>query len=342
MALFNRPILKNRGMPTLSLQVKPSAKARGGTPLIVRWAWGNVCVPLFLFTFVLSQLITTPLFAQDLKNRTEEMYPFGTIIIASEPLPDKVYGAQKNKIMVSVMFIEKGTTNVFINSVGTGFVSDKPGIILTARHLLELSLINAQEQKNERIKTNPKFDFEYIFMGTIVTDKEWIKFPLSLSAIGEKGTLKDVMALSPDNKTMELARMVGDSFNPNPYNVLMRTSKFADAKIGEKVYISGFAPSTAVYIGKDNKPVPVYLGLINHTFVAEVDMLLPEMPGQKTGVQTIYQLRNHAEPGFSGGKVMNKEGETIGMTIAISHEKNFIYTISSKDIQDFLKENKLK
>lgn len=323
MALFNRRLSMNRGMPTLSLK-------------------GGVCVPLFLFTFVVLQLITSPLYAQNLKNRTDDMYPLGTVVIASESLPDKVYDAQKNKIMVSVMFVEKGTTNVFINSVGTGFVSESPGVILTARHLLDLSLVEAQKQKSEKIKTNPKFDFQYLFVGTIVTDRGWLKFPLSLVAIGEKGTLKDMMALRADAKTMEMARTVGDSLEPNYYNMLMRTSKFADADLGERVYVSGFAPSTAEYLDKNDRPVPVYMDLINHTFIAEVDALLPEMPGYKTGIKTIYRLRNHAESGFSGGKVMNGDGNVVGMTIAISHEKNFIYIISAKDIKDFLKENKLK
>ena len=129
MALLYRTLYLNRGMPTLSLQ-------------------GSVCVPLFLFIFVLSQLTATSLYAQDLKNRTEEMYPFGTVIISSESLPDKVYESQKDKIMVSVLFVEKGTNNVFINSVGTGFVPEKnPGVIVTVRHLLDKSLIDAENIK---------------------------------------------------------------------------------------------------------------------------------------------------------------------------------------------------
>lgn len=332
----------NRGMPTLSLQVKPSVEALGGTPLIARWAWGGVCVPLFLFIFVLSQLIASPLFAQDLRNRTDEMYPFGTVIISSESLPDKVYEAQDDKFMISVMFVEKGTTNVFFNYSGTGFTTERPGIVLTARHLLDWSLIDAENFKKERIKTNPKFDFEFVFIGTIITDRAWVRFPLSLAAIGEKGTLMDMMALRVDPQTMEKARMVGDVFNPNPYSMLMRTSKFADAKVGNKVYVSGFAPGTAEYLDKYDESVSVYMDLINHTFVAEVEALLPEMPGYKTGVKTIYRLRNHAESGFSGGKVMNEDGNVIGITIALSHDKNFIYAISSKDIKDFLRDNKLR
>lgn len=152
MTLLYRTLYMNRGMPTLSLQ-------------------GSVCVPLFLFIFVFSQLISIPLYAQDLKNRTDEMYPFGTVIISSEPLPDKVYEAQDNKFMISVMFVEKGTSNVIINSVGCGFTSETPGVVLTARHLFNQSLIKAEEEKNEKIKTNPKFDFEYVFVGTIVTDR---------------------------------------------------------------------------------------------------------------------------------------------------------------------------
>jgi len=327
MTLFNRQFFTNRGMPTLSLQ-------------------GSVCVPLFLFIFVLSQLIATPLYAQDLKNRTEEMYPFGTVIISAESLPNKVYESQKDKILIEVIFVEKGTTNVFINSVGTGYVTETPGVVITVRHLLDRSLIDAENIKNNKIKSNPNFDYAYVFRGTIITNTAWIRFPLFLTAIGEKGTLKDIMALKADPRIMENARAVGDIFNPNPYSILMRTSKFADAKIGEKVYISGFAPGTAEYLNENDEPIPVYLDLINYTFPAEVTALLPEMPGNKTGVKTIYRLayrlNDGAEPGFSGGKVINKEGEIIGMTMAVSHEKTFIYILSSKDTKDFLKNNKLK
>mgnify|MGYP001610987809 CR=1 FL=1 len=54
----------------------------------------------------------------------------------------------------------------------------------------------------------------------------------------------------------------------------------------------------------------------------------------------LYELRDSAEPGFSGGKVINNQGQTVGMTIAMT--KNFVYAISSKDIKQFLKDNKLK
>lgn len=342
MALFNRRLSLNRGMPTLSLQVKPSAKARGGTPLIARWAWGGVCVPLFLFIFVLSQFVSTPLFAQDLRNRTADIFHMGRVIISSESLPDPVYESQKNKILISVLFIEKGHDTSFITSVGTGFVTENPGTIITARHLLDLSIVDAEKIKSEKIKSNPKFDYGYMFMGTIITDKEWLNFPLTLVAVGGKGTLKDVMALKVDSKTMEKAQMVGDTFYQNPLRLLMKTTKFADADIGEKVYISGFAPSVAQYVDKNNQLVPVYADFIDHTFPAEVEAVITDMPGNKTGVKVLYRLRDHAEPGFSGGKVLNSQGQVIGMTVAASVSRNFIYALSSKDIRDFLKENKLK
>lgn len=280
--------------------------------------------------------------AQNLKNRTEEMYPFGTVIISKESLPDKVYEAQKNKILISVVFFEKETSNTIISSVGTGFVTENSGIIVTARHLLDGLMVSMEKMKNEKIKSNPKFDYGYMFIGTIITDTAWIRFPLSLAAIGEKGTLKDIMALRVDTITMERARAIGDALDSNPFSVLTKTSKFADADIGEKVYISGFAPGVTEYFNKNNEVVPVYLDLINHTFIAETEALLPEIPGNKTGVKIIYRLYDSAEPGFSGGKVVNKDGNVIGMTIAASRERNFIYAISSKDIRAFLKDNKLK
>ncbi len=310
-------------MPTLSLQ-------------------GSVCVPLFLFTFVLSQLITTPLFAQDLRNRTADIFHMGRVIISSESLPDPVYEAQKNKILISVLFIAKGSDTSFITSVGTGFVTESPGTIVTARHLLDMSILDAEKYKADKLKSDPKFDYGYVFMGTIITDKEWLNFPLSLVAVGEKGTLRDIMALRVDTKTMENAQMIGDSFFQNPLRLLMKTSKFADADIGEKVYISGYSPSVSEYLDKNNKLVPVYADFIDHTFIAETEAIITDMPINKTGIKVMYRLRDHAEPGFSGGKVLNAQGHVIGMTIASSISKNFIYVLSSKDIRDFLKENKLK
>jgi len=321
MTLF---LSKNRDMPTLSLK-------------------GSVCVPLFLFVLALSQLITAPLFAQDLRNRTEEMYPFGKIIISSESLPDKVYEAQKNKILISVVFLEKGTSNIITNSVGTGYVSETAGVIVTARHLLMEIIPEMEKVKAEKRKTNPLFDYEYVFMGTLITSSAWTNFPLYLVAIGEQGTLKDMMVLKTDVATMEKARRIGNFANPNPYAILLKTSRFSDAKVdGSRVYISGFGPVTAGYFDKNNRPVSVFVDLINHTFSAEIEALLPEMPENKTGVKIMYRLRDSAEPGFSGGKVMNDQGQVIGMTIAVSISKNFVFVISSKDIKEFLKDNGLK
>ena len=297
---------------------------------------------LFVFLFASLQLITTPLFAQDLKNRTEEMYPFGTVIIAKEPLPDKVYQAQKNKIIVSVIFLEKGTSNAITSSVGTGFVTESPGVIVTARHLLNEALPEMEKIKAERIKSNPKFDYEYMFMGTIITNTAWINFPLYLVAVGEKGTLKDIMVLRIDVATIQRAQIAGDIFNPNPYGMLLKTSKFADSKLGEEVYISGFAPVTTEYLDKNNQPVSVYMDLINFTFPAEVTAPISDMPGNRAGIKKFYRLLDSAEPGFSGGKVINNDGYVTGMTIAMSIARNFVYVISSQDIKQFLKDNKIK
>lgn len=282
------------------------------------------------------------IFAQGLKNRTEEMYPFGTVIISSESLPDKVYESQKNKILVSVRFVEKETSNIITSSVGSGFVTKIPGIIITVRHLFDRPLTDVEKIKNEKIKSNPQFDFNYMFMGTIITDTAWINFPLFLAAVGEKGAFKDMLALRTDVETMQKAQIVGDVFSPNPYQILMRTSKFADAKTKDKVYITGFAPGIVEYLDKNNNPVSVYADLINHTFPAEVEVPITNMPVNRAGVKILYRLRDSAEPGFSGGKVMNNDGEVIGMTLAMSPSKNFIYAISSKDIEQFLKDNKIK
>ncbi len=303
--------------------------------------WRSNCVPLFLFLLVFSQSFVIPLYAQD-RNRTENMYHFGKIIISNQSLPDRVYDAQKNKIIVSIVFVEKGTSNTILSSVGTGYVSETPGVIVTARHVLREALAEAERVKSEKIKSNPKFDYEYVSMGTIVTDKAWLNFPLSLVAAGELGTFKDMMVLKTDAATMQRAQIIGDIMDPNPYNILMKTFKFADADVGEKVYISGFAPVVADYPDKNNQSIPSYADMLNYTFSAEVIAKIDDMPINKAGIKLLYRLHDSAEPGFSGGMVLNDRGQVVGMTISMTKSQNFIYIISSKDIKQFLKDNKLK
>lgn len=296
--------------------------------------------PRALLIVVFLQLIAYPLFAQDLKNRTEEMYHLGKVIISSEPLPDKVYEAQKNKFLVNIIFLEKGTTKVLTSGLATGFVADKPGVILTARHLLIDSMREMDLLKTERIKTNPQFDYDYMFMGTIITPTAWINFPLFLTAVGENGTMKDIMALRTDLQTMTLAHQWGDVITPNPLSILLRTFEFVDANLGEKVYISGFAPIVGEVPNKNKSDSSVYVDLINFTFLGEVVAKIENMPVNNNGPDLIYRLRDSAEPGFSGGLVLNAKGQVLGITMSMS--KNFIYIVSSKDLKDFLKENKLK
>lgn len=327
---------KSRGMPTLSLKASvPYRRSASG-------AWGRVCVLLFLFICVILQLTPTPLFAQDTRNRTSDMYHLGRIITSSESLPDRVYDAQKYKFFISVLYLEKGTDNVITSGTGSGFTSNIPGIILTARHVVSESIPEADKIKTEMMKTNPRFDYTYSFMGTIMTSERWVNFPLTLAATGEEGTFKDILALRVNMQTMLQARVAGDVINSNPLNILMRPSEFADANVGDKVYISGFAPVVAGFKDKNKNPISVYVDLINFTFPAEVTAKIEDMPINKAGVKLLYRLRDGAEPGFSGGMVVNARGQVIGMTVAISSSKNFVYAISSKDIKDFLKDNRLR
>ncbi len=276
---------------------------------------------------LLCVLLNPPnLLAQDLRNRTEVMYPLGTVIIAKEPLPNRVYRSQKDKIIVSVTCFEKGTTNIVTSSSGTGFVSEVPGLIVSARHLIKDG------------------DYDHVFTGIIVTEKEWIRFPISLVAKGEPGKYKDIMVLRVDPITMELAWAESiDVFDTNPYRLLLRTSEFADAKVdGKKVYISGFSSTVGGYFDENNQDVSFLMDLINFTFPAEVTASITNMPVNKTGTKKIFRLLDSAEPGFSGGKVMNEDGKVIGMTVAATTANNFIYVFSSQDIKQFFKNNRLK
>jgi len=291
-----------------------------------------------LLLFVL--LHPSDILAQDMRNRTEEMYRFGRVIIATEPLPDKVYEAQKRKFVISVIFSEKGTNNEIISGIGTGFTTDQPGVIITARHLLSETIRDMDVLKAERIKTNPGFDYTYTFKGTIITRDSWIDFPLTLAAAGEAGTLKDMMALKVGIRTIEQALISGDIKSPNPLGILMRTFEFADASLGEKVFISGYAPILTQLPDKNNNITSIYVDLINFTSPAEITAKIEGMPVNKNGISLMYRMRDGAEPGYSGGLVMNAKGQVVGIISAMS--KNFVYAISSKDIKNFLKDNELR
>ena len=326
---------KNRGMPTLSLQaIVPNRCNASG-------AWSSVCVPLFLLVFLQFACPFT-VQAQNLKNRTEEMHRLGLVVISSENLPEEVYRTQKNKVVVTIVFTEKGTQNEIVTSMGSGFVGPKAGLIFTARHLLTQGLTEAEEIKSKKIKNNPNFDYEYDFMGTMITEETWTNFPLFIVATGKIDTYQDIILLRTDSETIQKARDIKNFSITNPHRILLNISRFADAKLGEKVYVSGFSPLVGEYLDRTNKLTYIFMDLINYTFSAEITAQISDMSVNRKGVKMLYRLNNSAEPGFSGGMVLNTGGEVIGMSIAMSQSKNFVYAISSKDLREFLKTNKIE
>ena len=254
------------------------------------------------------------------------MHRMGTVIIAKEPLPDAVYRSQKDKILISATYFEKGTSKVVLSTSGTGFVPEISGLVITVRHLIKFEA-----------------DYDYLFMGTIITDLEWINFPLYLVAKGETGTYKDIIVLRPDPITMEKAWGKYDLDNPNPYRMLLKTSELVDAKVdGKKVYISGFSSGVGEYLEADKQPTPILIDLVNFTFSTEITASITSMPVNRVGIKKLLRLSDGVEQGFSGGKVMNENGQVIGMTIAMSDAENFTFAFSSQDIKQFFKDHNLK
>jgi len=264
------------------------------------------------------------------------------VVISSENLPEEVYRTQKNKVVVTIVFTEKGTQNEIVTSMGSGFVGPKAGLIFTARHLLTQGLTEAEEIKSKKIKNNPNFDYEYDFMGTMITEETWTNFPLFIVATGKIDTYQDIILLRTDSETIQKARDIKNFSITNPHRILLNISRFADAKLGEKVYVSGFSPLVGEYLDRTNKLTYIFMDLINYTFSAEITAQISDMSVNRKGVKMLYRLNNSAEPGFSGGMVLNTGGEVIGMSIAMSQSKNFVYAISSKDLREFLKTNKIE
>ena len=307
-----KPLLsKNRGMPTLSL--------KGG-------------VGVFLFFVLLHLGSALPTTAQDLSNRSERMVGLGEVVIADAPLPDKVFQAQKHKIIVQVTLIDRKDPSFRQVSMGTGTIIGA-GTILTNRHVWD----GAKPAMAGR---------EYVseFSGLILAENHIAEFPLRLVGVGEVGTFRDFMVLQTGPEIMQRAVPPNTPTEPNPYWILRNNEMglVNKVKVGERVYLTGYSPVFSKINNADGLVFEAYIDFINYTFPAEVVAKIEEMPMNKMGrVKRLYRLKDGAEPGFSGGMCFNEKGHLVGITVLLSPAQNFVYVLSAEDIRDFLRANKV-
>ncbi len=292
-----------------------------------------------------------------MKNRTEVTFLHGLTIIADTPLPDKVYEAQKYKIMVITETQQKGSRERFI-SYGTAPIV-APGYVITARHVIS--------KKVECDLTGAQCDFSAV--GEIISDDRIVVFPLSLVAYGPVGSLQDVAAFrlsegldivyhppQADKAMPDLFAGDGDrranqfpssrvdngvvELVKNPYRILLHEAEFTDLAPGEAVTVSGFHTTKAPLLSKDGTTKGVFVDVFNYNFSGQIAAAIRNMEANKSGsVNTVYRIRGTDETAFSGGMVLSADGKIGGMVNASI--KNFVYALSAKDIREFLKAQKI-
>lgn len=300
----------------------------------------------FLFLISIS-ILPDNIQAQESDNRTKKIYHYGEVIYSDRPINNKVAAALKNKIMILTSFYildEKGGKYRYpFSSQGTGVVKDI-GLIVTSRHLIfgdiEDEIKKWAKQKNIALKS-----LEYNIKGVIFNEDSWQEFQLILFAVEKPDSFKDVMVLKVNPKVIQEAISFEGSPRvnsmgirmKNPYAILLSHIDFGEAKLGDKVFITGlktvFAPFSEKFI---------LIDLIDFTFHAEVSAEIIDMPVNTFGTKKLYRLRDSAESGFSGGMVLNNQGQLVGITIAMAESKNFVYAISSEDIKGFFKDHDIK
>lgn len=268
--------------------------------------------------------------AQDLNRRSERMVRLGQVVISDAPLPEMVFRAQKHKIIVQVTLIDKKDPKFRQVSMGTGTVIGA-GAILTNRHVWD----GVKPAMVGR-------DYISVFSGLILGENHMAEFPLRLVGVGEAGTFRDFMVLQTGPEIMQRAFQPNTPDNPNPYWILLNNGieLIDQIRVGERVYLTGYSPVFGEIENADGQISIAYIDFINYTFPAEVVARIEEMPMNRVGrLRRMYRLRNGAEPGFSGGMVLDGIGRLVGITVSLSPALNFIYILSAQDIRDFLRAN---
>ena len=241
--------------------------------------------------------------------------------ISDEPLPAKVLEAQKNKIRIVGQFFIPGHPFAPNNVYGTGFVVNYKSkkVILTARHVLISPII----EHGIGFKLNdggiPETQFyQYRYFGVISNDGIVSTVYLRPVAMGELGKQEDYIAFSPES-----------SVKIGSVSLVNR-----NANINDVVYATGFSPSISQIPTRRGGYQSIQADIVDFTFKSKIVAKIDHLAINNAGLKLQYRIRGNLEAGFSGGPVLNTNGEVIGMSIEML--RNFYYAISSDDLTNFL------
>ncbi|OGN06794.1 MAG: hypothetical protein A2750_03590 [Candidatus Yanofskybacteria bacterium RIFCSPHIGHO2_01_FULL_45_42] len=267
---------------------------------------------------ILSALSVFVFFAQSAYAQNKEMlFSSGEVLIADEPLPSKVFNAQKNVLKIIAGFYSKDDANpdsfIFL---GSGFVEKNSGLVVTARHLLVEPLFSVGQPHVVNGDLVSKYAHDFY---AIVERADSLEiFPLFFVAMSKLDTYGDVMLLRPTNKNL----------NVNPLELDL------NASLGDTVYTSGFTAHYSNYYDLDGKIKNVLVDEIKFNFRNKISAIKENQGLAAAGVSRIYRMVDHAQGGFSGGPVLNDQGRVIGITIEVNGA--FVYAMSARDILNLI------
>ena len=250
--------------------------------------------------------------------------PPANSLISDDPLPEKVFEAQKKKIRIIGQFYINGHQN---NNpeiiVGSGFAVNYKSktIILSARHILVEPIFDSRKglfSFNINSYGIPEgLNYSYKYFGIVNTENSQNIFPIVPLAMGELGQHQDYVAFKAD-QTVKLSPLTLNK----------------DANVNEDAYVSGFGPMLTGFPNRFGGYETDVSDVIDYTFKGKIAAKIQNLPINQHGVKKLYRIRVSIEQGFSGGPVFNNEGEVIGMII--EGIRNFHSAVSSEDLLDFL------
>jgi len=249
--------------------------------------------------------------------------------IEDPTIPERVREARKSVIGVTVVIklnqdIPSLTSRRELVSRGSGFFIESdigPDIVISARHVLIDPILDINRKVGLPFALDngiPKSEhYSYYLYGTNYTTRPPENFYLQPVSIGTFGEHQDYMAL----------RVYGYDRKIKPLTLR------SDVKLGDQVFISGYVPIFSFYPNSLGGYEKVQSNVISKIFKGKLSKIIDDLPINKVGSIAQYEIEINCEFGYSGGPVLNSEGEVIGMTI--EKLSNFVQAVSAKDIIHF-------